>query len=283
METPAQSSPPILVALENRINALFDSPLAERTAENLLLLAEFRDCLNRGVIRVAEPDGDIWRLHEWVKKGILLHGPLGRLIDVSLTGRGQAFDLDTLPPRRFNVDDNVRVPPGAFVRDGSYLAPGVVCMPSAVVNLGAYVGAGSLLDSHVTIGLCAQIGERVHIASGANIGGVINPLQQLPTIVCNDVVIGGNCGIYDGVFVGEGALISAGTILNGQTPIYDVVRRTYYRASPGELLIVPPFAVVFPGAHALENGAAEGPSPLVQIPVIIGYRDAPTAPKPTTG
>lgn len=268
------------MSLEDRITALLATGRPQRTPETLALLAEFRAALNRGEIRVAEPDGERWRVNVWVRKGIFLHIPLGVLQDTSSNRSGGSFELDTFPTRTFRVEDKVRLPPGgSWIRDGAYLAPGVTAMPPVVVNMGAYVGRQSSLDSHVMIGLCAQIGERVQISSGSQIGGLIAPLDRLPNIIGDEVVIGGNCGIYDGVQVGRGAMLAAGTILNGQSRVYDLKRQQIYRRTPEQSLAIPPQAVVVPGAQPVVRGSAGGSGLMIQVPVIVGYRDDPDLPK----
>lgn len=268
------------MTLEERIAALFASGRPERTPENFALLAEFRAALNRGEIRVAEPEGERWRVHLWVRQAILLHVVLGVLQDTSSDGKGVSFELDTLPTRTFRVEDQVRLPPGgSWIRDGAYLAPGVICMPPVVVNMGVFVGRQTSLDSHVMIGLCAQIGEQVQISSGTQIGGVITPLNRLPNIIGDGVVIGGNCGIYDGIQVGPGAVIAAGTILTGQSRVYDLKHQRIYRSTPQQPLAIPPRAVVVPGAQPVVRGPAANSGLMIQVPVIVGYRDDPDLPK----
>lgn len=268
------------MTLEQRIEALFTSGPPQRTPENLALLAEFRAALNRGEIRVAEPDGERWRVHLWVRKGILLHVPLGVLQDSSADGKGASFELDTFPTRTFRVEDRVRLPPGgSWIRDGAYLAPGVACMPPVVVNMGAFVGPRTSLDSHVMIGLCAQLGERVQVSSGTQIGGLIAPLDRLPNVIADDVIIGGNCGIYDGVQVGKGAVLGAGTILTGQSRVYDLKNQQIYRHMPQQPLTIPPRAVVLLGAQPVVRGPAANSGLMIQVPVIVGYRDDPQLPK----
>jgi len=268
------------VTLEQRIEALFASSPPQRTPENLALLAEFRAALNRGEIRVAEPESERWRVHIWVRKGILLHIPLGVLQDFSADRKGASFELDTLPTRAFRVEDRVRLPPGgSWIRDGAYLAPGVTCMPPVVVNMGAFVGPRTSLDSHVMVGLCAQLGERVQVSSGTQIGGVIAPLDRLPNVIGDDVIIGGNCGIYDGVQVGQGAVLGAGTILTGQSRVYDLKNQQIYRHTSQQPLTIPPGAVIVPGAQPVVRGPAANSGLMIQVPVIVGYRDDPQLPK----
>jgi 2,3,4,5-tetrahydropyridine-2,6-dicarboxylate N-succinyltransferase len=258
-----------MLTLEARISTLADSGRPERTPENLALLAEFRAALNRGEMRVAEPAGEHWKTNIWVKKGILLHVALGSM-------RGD-FEDETFPRRELSSGDQVRIPAGnTCIRDGAYLGPGVTCMPGLFVDIGAYIGSGTLLESNVTIGIGSQIGERVSIGSGTNVGSLLGPpADRLPTVICDEVVMGGNCGIYGGVYVGRGAVISAGTIVTAQSRVYDLVKKQYFKSQHGQPLAVPPKAIVAPGARALRKGPAAGSGLLLQLPVIVGYRDDP--------
>jgi 2,3,4,5-tetrahydropyridine-2,6-dicarboxylate N-succinyltransferase len=267
------TAPPMLT-LEQRINQLADDAQRARTPENLELLAEFRQALNRGEARVVEPDRGGWKTNLWVKRGILLHLGLGHLSDSSQTGH--TFEFDTLPRRRFSTAEQVRLAgDGAFIRDGACLAPGASCFSPCFVNMGVQVGADSVIDSNCMIGLCACIGNRVHIGPGVQIGGVVTPLEAMPSIIADDVVVGGNSGIYDGVSIGEGALLMPGTVLGSHTRLYDLARKTAYKASPGQSLVVPRMAVVAPGAVPLAQGAAAGTGVLLQAALIIAYRDDP--------
>jgi 2,3,4,5-tetrahydropyridine-2-carboxylate N-succinyltransferase len=262
--------------LEQRILALAQARPPQRTPEILALLADFRAALNRGEIRVAEPSEGTWKLNPWVKKGIGLHLMLGSLRNTSPEGKGSSFELDTFPLRALTLDDRVRCPPGgSWIRDGTFLGMGVNCMPPVVINMGAYIGRGSVLDSHVSVGLGAQIGEGVHISSGTHIGGVVAPLWRYPNILGDDVVVGGNCGIYDGVEVGRGALLGAGTILTGDTRVYDIRSGEFYQRDGEQSLKIPPMAVVMMGARPITGGPAAALGLTLPVPIIVGYRDDP--------
>lgn len=237
-----------------------------------------RDALEQGVVRAASPDPESplgWRVHAWVKRGILLGLRLGRM-----TPSGTDFsylDKHTVPARRFTLADGVRmVPGGSAVRSGAYLAPGVVCMPPMYVNVGAYVGEGSMIDSHALVGSCAQIGRRVHLSAAAQIGGVLEPVNASPVILEDDVLVGGNCGVYEGTLVRQRAVLGAGTILTRSTPVYDTVRGEIYRATADTPLVVPEGAVVVPGARAMTKGKAPAWGLSLYTPVIVKYRDEKT-------
>jgi 2,3,4,5-tetrahydropyridine-2,6-dicarboxylate N-succinyltransferase len=258
-----------MATLEARINALATAELPERSQENLALLSEFRAALNRGEIRVAEPVGDQWRTNVWVKKGILLHLAIG-------SGIQDGSPAPVFPAQQFGAG-HVRIPVGGvLVRDGAFVGPGATCMPGVFVDVGAYIGAGSMLDCYVTVGLCAQIGERTSISSGTHIGGFLGPpAERLPTILCDEVIVGGNCGIYGGVYVGRGAVLAAGTILTGQSRVYDAIKKQYTKSHQGQPLAIPANAIVAPGARAITKGPAAGMGLMLQLPVIVGYRDQP--------
>lgn len=242
---------------------------------------ELRDHLARGTVRAAEPDPASptgWRVNTWVKQGILLGFRCGRLVEHGLGPGGQRFlDKDTMPLKVFGPDAEVRLAPGgSAIREGAFIGRGVICMPPAYVNIGAYVGDGTLVDSHVLVGSCAQIGRRVHLSAGAQIGGVLEPAHAVPVIVEDEVMVGGNCGMYEGVIVQARAVIGAGTVVTGSTPIYDLVHARILAPSSGMPLVVPAGAVVVPGARAVtrEPGRSWGLS--IATPVIVKYRDART-------
>jgi 2,3,4,5-tetrahydropyridine-2-carboxylate N-succinyltransferase len=238
---------------------------------------ELRNALSQGSVRAAEKSGDTWKVNVWVKQGILLGFRLG---DLAETGDPKVLafvDKDTFPARHFRASDRVRVVPGgSSVREGAYVAPGVICMPPMYVNVGAYVDEGSLVDSHALVGSCAQIGKRVHLSAGAQIGGVLEPVNAAPVIIEDDVLIGGNCGVYEGTRVGARAVLGAGTILTRSTPVYDIVRGEVHRASGDDPLVVPENAVVVPGARALKHKQAVEWGLSLYTPVIVKYRDERT-------
>jgi 2,3,4,5-tetrahydropyridine-2,6-dicarboxylate N-succinyltransferase len=235
-----------------------------------------REGLTAGRIRAAEKRDGQWHVNVWVKQGILLGFRLGALQDMSGPGPLSFVDKDTFPVRRFTPEDRVRVVPGgSSVRSGAYVAPGVICMPPMYINAGAYVDEGTLVDSHALVGSCAQIGKRVHLSAAAQVGGVLEPVNAVPVIIEDDVLVGGNCGVYEGTRVGRGAVLGAGTILTRSTPLFDVVRGAVYRSSADTPLIVPEDAVVVPGSRKLDRGHAEWGLSLY-APVIIKYRDEKT-------
>ena len=243
--------------------------------------AALRAALSAGTVRAAEPDPASpvgWRVNTWVKQGILLGFRFGDLVDVSMDhGKVPFYDKDTLPMKKPGLAAGVRiVPGGSAVRDGAYLAPGVICMPPMYVNIGAYVGEQSLVDSHALVGSCAQIGARVHISAAAQVGGVIEPVGALPVIVEDEALIGGNAGIYEGAIIKARAVIAAGTVLTGSTPVYDLVRGEVIRPSAEHPLVIPEGAVVVPGARAVTVGKGAEWGLSLATPVIVKYRDSRT-------
>jgi 2,3,4,5-tetrahydropyridine-2-carboxylate N-succinyltransferase len=236
---------------------------------------ELLDALERGEVRAASCVGAEWRAVAWVKRGILLGFRIGKLTESGETLR--FVDKDTYPPRRFRAADNVRiVPGGSSVRRGAFVAAGVVCMPPMYINVGAHVGTGTMIDSHALVGSCAQIGERVHVSAAAQIGGVLEPVNAAPVVIEDDVLIGGNCGVYEGTIVRRGAVIAAGAVLTRGTPVFDLVRETVYRASPERPLEIPENAVVVPGARAIASGWGADQHLSLQAPIIVKYRDEKT-------
>ncbi len=263
-------------SLANHIGRLF--ALGAEAAQDKSARAAFREFLEAltvGKVRAAAKIDGRWQVNIWVKQGILLGFRLGELAQMDA---GLPFvDKDTYPFRRFTPADRVRVVPGgSSVRSGAYLAPGVICMPPMYINVGAYVDEGSLVDSHALVGSCAQIGKRVHLSAGAQIGGVLEPVNASPVIIEDDVLVGGNCGVYEGTQVSARAVLGAGTILTRSTPLYDVVRQEIHRATPEQPLTVPENAVVVPGARALDRGKAAEWGLSLYAPVIIKYRDEKT-------
>lgn len=245
------------------------------------VFARLRAALSEGRVRAAEPDGHApggWRVNTWVKQGILLGFSSGSLVDVSIDGGRWPFvDKDTLPLKRVGPDAGVRlVPGGSAIRDGAYLGRRVICMPPMYVNIGAYVGDDTLVDSHALVGSCAQVGARVHLSAGAQIGGVIEPVGALPVIIEDDVLVGGNTGVYEGAIICARAVIAAGTILTGSTPVYDLVYQQIIRAEAGRPLVVPAGAVVVPGARAVSTGIGANWGLSLATPVIVKYRDSKT-------
>jgi 2,3,4,5-tetrahydropyridine-2,6-dicarboxylate N-succinyltransferase len=237
---------------------------------------EFHEALTRGELRAAEKRDGQWRVNTWVKQGILLGFRLGEL-EESSSGALSFVDKDTFPPRHFTISDRVRVVPGgSSIRTGAYIAPGVICMPPMFVNAGAYVDEGTLIDSHALVGSCAQIGKRVHLSAAAQIGGVLEPVGASPVIIEDDVLVGGNCGVYEGTQVLSGAVLGAGTVLTRATPVYDIVREQVYRSAADSPLIIPQNAVVVPGSRAITKGKAAEWGLSLYTPVIVKYRDEKT-------
>jgi 2,3,4,5-tetrahydropyridine-2,6-dicarboxylate N-succinyltransferase len=238
---------------------------------------DFRDALTRGEIRAAEKTNSGWKVNVWVKQGILLGFRLGEMTQMSAGECLSFVDKDTFPARKFTVADKVRlVPGGSSARVGAYIAPSVICMPPMFINVGAYIDEGTMIDSHALVGSCAQIGKRVHLSAAAQIGGVLEPVNAAPVIIEDDVLVGGNCGVYEGTLVRSRAVLGAGTILTRSTPIYDVVRGEIYRATDGRSLEVPTNAVVVPGSRAIQKGKAQEWGVSLYAPVIVKYRDDKT-------
>ena len=243
--------------------------------------ARLRAELSAGSVRAAEPDPTSpagWRVNTWVKQGILLGFRFGDTVDASMDhGRLPFYDKDTLPLKKPGLAAGVRiVPGGSAVRDGAFIAPGVICMPPMYINIGAYVGEQSLIDSHALVGSCAQVGARVHVSAGAQIGGVIEPVGALPVIIEDDALIGGNTGVYEGAVIKARAVIAAGTVLTGSTPVYDLVRGEIITPTAERPLIVPEGAVVVPGARAVTRGKGPEWGLSLATPVIVKYRDSRT-------
>src|SRR5262249_9495424 len=235
-----------------------------------------RHGLERGTIRAAEPEAGGWRVNGWVKKGILLGFRLGKVVAMEPAGPLRFFDKDTYPARQ-TVPAGVRiVPGGSAVRSGAYLAAGVVVMPPAYVNVGAYVDEGTMIDSHALVGSCAQVGKRVHLSAGAMLGGVLEPVGALPVIVEADVLVGGNCGVYEGTIVSRRAVLGSGVLLTGSVTVYDLVKKTTHRRSPESPLRIPEGAVVVPGTRRLEGPFPERHGLSLATPVIVKYRDEKT-------
>jgi 2,3,4,5-tetrahydropyridine-2-carboxylate N-succinyltransferase len=267
--------------LETDIKALVTSGASADRDTARAAFAELRAALSAGTVRAAEPDPASpigWRVNAWVKQGILLGFRFGDLADASMDhGRLPFYDKDTLPLKRPGLDARVRiVPGGSAIRDGAYLAPGVICMPPMYVNIGAWVGPDTLIDSHALIGSCAQVGARVHVSAGAQIGGVIEPVGALPVIVEDEALIGGNTGVYEGVVIKARAVVAAGTVLTGSTPVYDLVKGDVIRPTSDRPLVVPEGAVVVPGARAVTVGKGPEWGLSLATPVIVKYRDSRT-------
>jgi len=263
--------------LARRLEAIAANHEAHSAAAARAAFEELKAGLNDGSIRAAEKEGERWVARPWVKKGILLGFRIGALKRVVAESGFPFFDKDTFPLKDLRLESRVRtVPGGTAIRDGCYVAAGVTLMPPAYVNVGAYVDEGTLIDSHALVGSCAQVGKRVHLSAAAQIGGVLEPVGELPVIVEDDVLIGGNCGVYEGTIVRERAVLASGVVLTGGTPVYDLPRGLEYRKRPGQPLEIPAGAVVVPGARAVRNGKGKDWGLSLQTPVIVKYRDAKT-------
>ncbi|MDB4871464.1 MAG: transferase hexapeptide repeat containing protein [Gemmatimonadales bacterium] len=271
--------------IEKRVEALAATPAKSPLPKDARTVVEsLLDALEKGSVRAAEKDPTTgeWRAVAWVKRGILLGFRVGVIVDMSIpsaTDRGgfSFLDKDTYPPRRFTSADGVRiVPGGSTIRRGAYVSAGVVCMPPMYVNVGAYVGTGTMIDSHALVGSCAQVGERVHLSAAAQLGGVLEPVNAAPVVIEDDVVVGGNCGIYEGTVVRKGAVIGAGVVLTRGTPVYDLERETVHRGDKGKALVIPENAVVVPGARQAKGKWAQDQGISLQTPVIVKYRDEKT-------
>jgi 2,3,4,5-tetrahydropyridine-2,6-dicarboxylate N-succinyltransferase len=249
--------------------------------EETAALAAFQTlkaALNHGTVRAAERDRQgRWHANSWVKSGILLGFRLGRVVEVAADGAFPFFDKETFPLRQFDGGDGVRiVPGGSAIRDGSYVAPGVICMPPMYINTGAYVDEGTMVDSHALVGSCAQIGRRVHLSAGAQIGGVLEPAGALPVIIEDEVLVGGNTGVYEGTIVRERAVLAPGTVLSAGTVVFDAVRDQLYRRQGDQPLEIPAGAVVVPGSRPVRTGPGAAAGIALYAPIIVKYRDEKT-------
>ena len=265
--------------MQAEIERLYDQKPEEYTRAHRDLFDRFKAALNAGQVRAAEPDEASptgWRVNAWVKKGILLGFRMGGVVDMSV-GTLTFRDKDTYPTRQFGASDGVRiVPGGSSIRDGCYVGMSVTCMPPMYINVGAYVDEGTMVDSHALVGSCAQIGRNVHISAASQIGGVLEPVGALPVIVEDDVLVGGNCGVYEGTVVKRRAVLGTGTILNRSTPVYDLVRGAIHKAAEEQPLVIPEGAVIVAGARAVTGGAGRDWGISIYTPVIVKYRDAKT-------
>lgn len=265
--------------MKEQIEELASREAQQYSEADLTVFNEFKSALNRGEIRAAERDANgKWQTNAWVKRGILLGFRMGLIIEMTPPGAPLQFlDKNTYPIQRFTPEARVRiVPGGSSIRDGAYIAPGVVCMPPMFVNVGAYVDEGTMIDSHALVGSCAQVGKRVHISAAAQIGGVLEPAGAMPVIIEDDVIVGGNCGVYEGAIVRERAVLASGTIITGSTPVFDLVRGEIYRRSGEDPVEIPAGAVVVPGSRTIQNDKAREWGLSLYAPVIVKYRDEKT-------
>jgi 2,3,4,5-tetrahydropyridine-2,6-dicarboxylate N-succinyltransferase len=262
-------------SLKASIERLSAQDEVERDPSARKSFLEFRDQLTQGKLRAAEKIDGRWTVNAWVKQGILLGFRLGVLQEMSA---GLSFiDKDTFPARQFTIADRVRVVPGgSSARVGAYIAPSVICMPPMFINVGAYVDEGTMVDSHALVGSCAQIGKRVHLSAAAQVGGVLEPVNAAPVIIEDDVLVGGNCGIFEGTLVRARAVLGAGTILTRSTPLYDLVKGEVYRATADTPLEVPENAVVVPGSRAVKKAKGADWNLSLYTPIIVKYRDEKT-------
>jgi 2,3,4,5-tetrahydropyridine-2,6-dicarboxylate N-succinyltransferase len=259
-----------------RIEQLFNEQPERYSSEDKELFESFREQLNRGAVRAAEPDPSQatgWRVNAWVKKGILVGFRLGGIAAMD----GQFFDKSTYPLRKISIEERIRVVPGgSSIRDGCYIGPGVTCMPPMYINVGAYIDQGTMVDSHALIGSCAQVGRNCHISAASQLGGVLEPVGALPVIIEDEVLVGGNCGVYEGTVVKKQAVLGSGTILNRSTPVYDLVRETVHKATDENPLVIPESAVVVAGSRPVQKGIGKNWGISLYAPVIVKYRDSRT-------
>jgi 2,3,4,5-tetrahydropyridine-2-carboxylate N-succinyltransferase len=272
-----------VIPLREEIERLFSQPPDSYRHEHFELFDRFKEALNRGEARAAEPDPGLpsgWRVNPWVKQGILLGFRMGRIENMTVGRPPRAlpfFDKHTYPLKQLDETSGVRVVPGgSAVRDGCFLGRNVTCMPPMYVNAGAWVGDGTMIDSHALVGSCAQVGARVHLSAAAQLGGVLEPVGALPVVIEDEVLVGGGCGVYEGTIVKRRAVLAAGVILTRSTPVYDLVRETIHRADEGQPLVIPEGAVVVPGARGVARGIGREWGVSLYTPVIVKYRDAST-------
>jgi 2,3,4,5-tetrahydropyridine-2-carboxylate N-succinyltransferase len=267
------------MSLEKDISALYnkkdlsakDAKKAEEVFKELLKL------LNKGKVRSAEYINGAWQANAWVKRGILLGFRIGKLKDQSINKEFRYFDKHTLMLKHIKLTDNIReVPGGSSIRDGCFVGKGVICMPPMYINIGAYVDDYTLIDSHALVGSCAQLGKHIHLSAAAQIGGVLEPINSVPVIVEDDVMIGGNAGIYEGTIVKRRAVIGAGCVITGSTPVYDTVKGLVYRKTKDEPLVIPENAVVVAGSRPQKSEFGIKNSLSIYTPIIIKYRDEKT-------
>ena len=267
--------------MQAEIEEIFDQKHPAYSDEHFRLFERFKEALNAGRIRAAEPDPSArtgWRVNTWVKKGILLGFRMGAVVDMSIHPVRQPWlDKSTYPVKRFNSASGIRiVPGGSTIRDGCYIGKGVTCMPPMYINTGTWVGDGTMVDSHALVGSCAQVGANCHISAAAQIGGVLEPVGALPVVIEDEVLVGGNCGVYEGTVVKRRVVLGSGTILNRSTPVYDLVRGEIYSAGDDHPLVIPEEAVVVAGSRAISRGRGQDWGISLYTPVIVKYRDSKT-------
>ncbi len=268
-----------MTTLQNDIERLYEQKLSGADIDRALkVFSKFKFFLNKGEVRAAQKTNGAWIVNDWVKKGILLGFRLGEMEDVSINSQFKFFNKTTFQLKQLQLSDGVRiVPGGSSIRDGAYVASGVICIPPMFINVGAYVDEGTMVDSHALVGSCAQIGKRVHLSAASQIGGVLEPVGAMPVIIEDDVFIGGNCGIYEGTMVQRGAVLAAGVILTSGTKVYDVVKQKVYQKEADSPLTIPENAVVIPGSRPMANDWAKAQGLQVSTPIIMKYRDEKTS------
>lgn len=265
------------MSLQTQIQSLFTK--LEFTDEDRVIFLQFKTALRRGEIRSAEKDSNgNWHANTWVKQGILLGFRMGKMVEMSKpTETFRFFDKDTFPLRPMSLEDNVRiVMGGSTIRDGSYVAPNVVLVPPCYVNVGAYVDEGTMIDSHALVGSCAQIGKRVHLSAAAQIGGVLEPVNANPVVIEDDVLVGGNTGVYEGTIVRERAVLASGVILTRSTPVFDLPNGAIIKSDGDKPLEIPAGAVVVQGSRAVTSGFGKDNGLSIYAPIIVKYRDEKT-------
>ncbi len=266
--------------LKKFVEGLFEQAPSTYSDEHRAVFKSFLQLLNSGAVRAAEPDSSQpsgWRVNTWVKKGILLGFRMGGIVDMTNGGSLPFFDKSTYPLKQIGSDAGIRiVPGGSSIRDGCFVGRGVTCMPPMYINVGSYVNDGTMVDSHALVGSCAQIGRNCHISAASQIGGVLEPVGALPVIIEDEVLVGGNCGVYEGTIVKARSVLGSGTILNRSTPVYDVVRGEIHRATADQPLIIPEGAVVVSGTRRITSGMGAEWGLSVYTPIVVKYRDAGT-------
>jgi len=265
-----------MITLKENIEALINDSNCFEQAKKNEILDEFINALDNGRIRCAEPNGASWKINTWVKAGILEVFKNSKMIDMS-QGHYGFFDKDSIPAKTMNLEDGIRiVPGGSSIRKGAYVSSGVICMPPMYINIGAYVDKGTMIDSHALVGTCAQVGKDVHLSAASQIGGVLEPAGASPVIVEDNVMIGGNCGVYEGVRLMKNVVLGTGVILNASTRVYDLVNQTELKASSDSPLVIPMGAVVVPGSRTINTDYGRKNGLSIATPLIIKYRDDKT-------
>lgn len=236
-----------------------------KTEETQTAIRNVIELLDKGKIRVAEPNGNDWKVNEWVKKAVVLYFPIQKMETIEV---GPFEFHDKMKLKTNYAELGVRVVPHAVARYGAYLAKGVIMMPS-YVNIGAYVDSGTMVDTWATVGSCAQIGKDVHLSGGVGIGGVLEPLQAAPVVIEDGCFIGSRCIVVEGVRVQKEAVLGANVVLTKSTKIIDVSgsKPIEYKG------IVPERSVVIPGSYTKEFPAGKFNVPCA---LIIGKRKAST-------